>query len=229
MNGGDLDLLQRHIEAVWGVRVPPLAVGDVEMGASGGPTPWTLYVARIGTGEVRVWRDVPAPARAELVQRVRVGLAPAGSDAGEGVVGDVVFRRPQLLPTPEGVAAIRLGEADRAALEVFEPGETAYWLDPRRGPLFGVMDAGRLLSVAHSSRRTAAACELGINTQVGARRRGFARACVLAWTRAVVEEGLEPLYSANRTNAPSLALARACGYREFARAAHVGETTSAPS
>jgi len=224
----DLDLLQRHIEAVWGVHLPPLAVGDVEVTTSGGATPWMLYVARTDAGEVRAWRDVPAAARAELVERGRRALPPVGENPGEGVVGEVVFRRPCPLPALDG-AAKRLGEADRPALEVFEPGESAYWLDPRRAPLFGVVEAGRLVSVAHSSRRTAAACELGINTQVETRRRGFARACVLAWTRAVLEEGLEPLYSADRTNAPSLALARACGYRAFARAARVGETTSAPS
>ena len=93
-----------------------------------------------------------------------------------------------------------------------------------------MVEQGRLLSIAHSSRRTDRACELGINTLPTARRRGFARACVLAWAEAVAAEGLEPLYSANAANTASLALAAACGYRPIARAAQVPAVpASAPS
>jgi RimJ/RimL family protein N-acetyltransferase len=71
---------------------------------------------------------------------------------------------------------------------------------------------GRLLSVAHSSRRTAAACELGINTVSDARRQGNATAATFAWTRAIQQEGLTPIYSAFAYNTASLRLAATVGY-----------------
>jgi predicted GNAT family acetyltransferase len=80
---------------------------------------------------------------------------------------------------------------------------------------------GRLLALAHSSRRTAQACELGIDTLPEARRRGYALAATMLWTRAILDEGLIPFYSALAENSTSLALAAAAGYREFARAAYV--------
>lgn len=65
----------------------------------------------------------------------------------------------------------------------------------------------------------------GIHTLPEARRRGGARACVLAWAAA---EGPEPL-SANWTNAASPALARAHGYRAVAVAAQVGAAAPGPA
>lgn len=225
-DGNDLHLLRCHIEASWGLRVPPLGPppADVTLPASSaGAPPWALYAALAGGAEVHVWRDAPLAARADLLQRARAALAQPGAAPGDGVVTEVVFRRVHPAAAPP-VPARRLTNADAALLEAFEPGETEYWLDPRRGPLFGVVAGGRLLSVAHSSRRTAHACELGINTLPDARRQGFARACVLAWANAVTAEGLHPLYSANAANAPSLALARACGYRPLSTAAQVADT-----
>jgi RimJ/RimL family protein N-acetyltransferase len=73
---------------------------------------------------------------------------------------------------------------------------------------------GRLVSVAHSSRRTLAACELGINTISEARRQGYATAATRAWTRAIQQEGLTPIYSAFTHNTASLRLAAAAGYMQ---------------
>lgn len=223
MVGDDLEALRRHIAAVWTVDVPPLGAGDVELPAAAGSTPWALYAARVAGAEVRVWRPLPPHVRAGLREQAWRALGPGGAEPGTGVVGEVVFRR-GTGAAAEGAPgrARRLGPGDRGLLEAFEPGETAYWLVPARAPLFGVVEQGLLLSIAHSSRRSAQACELGINTLPAARRRGFARRCVLAWAAAVAAEGLEPLYSASWDNAPSLALAQACGYRPFARAAQVG-------
>jgi predicted GNAT family acetyltransferase len=81
-----------------------------------------------------------------------------------------------------------------------------------------VLVDGRLCSIAHSSRRTREACELGINTLPEARRKGYALAATVAWSAAIVQEGLTPIYSALATNTPSLNLACAAGYREIARA-----------
>jgi predicted GNAT family acetyltransferase len=84
-------------------------------------------------------------------------------------------------------------------------------------PVFAVIAENRLLSVAHSSRRTALACELGVETHAQARRRGFALAVTLLWANAVEQEGLLPFYSAMAENSASLKLAHSAGYRPFVR------------
>jgi predicted GNAT family acetyltransferase len=80
-----------------------------------------------------------------------------------------------------------------------------------------VVVAGRLLSLAHSSRRTAEACELGIDTLPEARRRGYALAATVVWSATIRAEGLTPIYSAFAENTASLRLAEAAGYRAFVR------------
>jgi RimJ/RimL family protein N-acetyltransferase len=67
------------------------------------------------------------------------------------------------------------------------------------------------------------ACELGIDTLPEARRRGYALAATIVWTRAVMQEGLVPLYSALAENTASLRLAAVAGYRVFARIASFEE------
>jgi len=105
----------------------------------------------------------------------------------------------------------------------FISGSSDYYLDPEKRPLIGVVRAGRLLSLVHSSRRTKEACELGIDTAAEARRKGYALAATIVWTRMVMQEGLVPLYSADAENTASLRLAAAAGYRVFAREAIVEE------
>jgi RimJ/RimL family protein N-acetyltransferase len=105
----------------------------------------------------------------------------------------------------------------------FEPGEVEYYFHPDRRPLVGVIVEGRLLSLAHSSRRTNRACELGIDTLPEARRKGYALAATLLWAAAVTHEGFVAFYSASAENTASLALAAAAGYRAFARGVIVEE------
>jgi len=112
---------------------------------------------------------------------------------------------------------------DQALVDIFDPGEVEYYFHPDRRPLIGVIVEGRLLSLAHSSRRTAQACELGIDTLPMARRKGYALAATLLWAAEVTQEGLVAFYSASAENTASLALASAAGYRAFARAATVEE------
>ena len=101
-------------------------------------------------------------------------------------------------------------------VERFEPGAEEYYFAPERQPLYGVSVEGRLLSIAHSSRRTLEACELGLATLPEARRRGYAIAATLLWTSAIIKERRIPFYSALAENAASLALAHKAGYRAFA-------------
>ena len=110
-----------------------------------------------------------------------------------------------------------LTEKDRALVEAFEADAQDYYFRPERQPLIGVVISGHLLSLAHSSRRTSEACELGIDTLAGARRKGYGLAATIVWTQAILQERLVPIYSADASNIASLRLADAAGYRTFAR------------
>lgn len=227
--------LRQHVEAVWGVRLPALTPGDHDTlpGGAGLPpgddeTGWLLYWAETDEGAVRLWqRDTPAERRPALLARAVDAWARANDAAGSAAEADI--RHEVALALPEDARldvsaherARRLTAADATLLEHFEPGESAYYLEPTRAPIVGVISDGRLVSVAHSSRRTAEACELGIETLPDARRRGYALAATVLWAAAVQAEGLVPLYSALAANAASLALARAAGYRPFARALYL--------
>jgi hypothetical protein len=94
-------------------------------------------------------------------------------------------------------------------LTTFDEGASDYYFQPEKQPVVGGVRDGRLLSLAHSSRRTAKTCELGIETLPVARRQGFALAATVLWTEMVRQEGLVPLYSALTENTASLNLAHA--------------------
>jgi RimJ/RimL family protein N-acetyltransferase len=106
-------------------------------------------------------------------------------------------------------------------LETFQTGSVEYFLQAECRPLIGVIVEDRLLSLAHSSRRTSEACELGIDTLPDARRKGYALAATVLWAATVSLEGLVPLYSTSFDNEASLGLAAAAGYRVFARVATI--------
>jgi RimJ/RimL family protein N-acetyltransferase len=115
--------------------------------------------------------------------------------------------------------ARQVTEQDREILEAFQAQSGDDCLHPEKFPLIGVVIDGRLVSLAHSSRRTSEACELGIDTLPEARRKGYALAATIVWTRAILQEELVPLYSALAENNASLRLAERAGYRIFARVA----------
>jgi hypothetical protein len=187
---------------------------------------WRLYAAEVATGRVCIWRpDVDEAQREELLVRLNEAfLLPSSNTPLPGINCEVAFRL-TAEPIIEFSAAQRVARFlipdDHALIEAFEPGEAAYFLQPECRPAIGVIVDGRLCSIAHSSRRTREACELGINTLPDARRRGYALAATVAWSAAILQEGLTPIYSALATNAPSLKLAGAAGYREIARAATI--------
>ena len=228
----ELTLLRLHVEAVWRVRLPTLVFGDVELPPDGAPPAWLLYTGVLDGGTVRIWRqDAAEDARASLAARADAALAlPPGGSADADIRCEVALtRRGPALPVAETTARLvrRIGAEDAALLDAFEPGEAEYYLAPERAPVFGAIVDGKLLSVAHSSRRTAEACELGVETLTLARRRGYGLAVTLRWADAVETEGLTPLYSALATNAASLALAASAGYVPFVRAAYLPCISSA--
>lgn len=222
----DLTLLRLHVAAVWGIRLPPLACGDVELAPVGTLPGWALYLGALASGMVRIWRPgIAAEQRQELLRQADAALRLSpDTPAPVGVTREVALSL-QSAPVPGRAVAAenvrRIGPDDTALLEAYEPGEASYYLAPERAPVFGVVVDGYLLSVAHSSRRTADACELGVETRPEARRRGYGLTVTRRWAEAVAAEGLQPLYSAMASNTASLTLAAAAGYRSFARSAYL--------
>jgi RimJ/RimL family protein N-acetyltransferase len=223
-----LALLRLHIEAGWDVRLPVLLAGDVTLLPGGSQAPWLLHASALADGtRVRCWRaDVAEADRPAVAARAEAALAlPVPVPTESGLTREVALCREA--PPALDVSAAReiarpLTEADHALLEAFWPGEAYPYLDDSaRGPLIGVVTEGRLRSLAHSSRRTLEACELGVETAPEARRQGYGLAVTVLWSEAVAAEGLVPVYSALAENTASLALAHAAGYRALARAAYV--------
>ncbi|HEU4782811.1 MAG TPA: GNAT family N-acetyltransferase [Ktedonobacterales bacterium] len=208
----DRELLRLHIEAVWGIGIPPLDGVSVELTDTTPLPPWSLYQATLAQGEhVTIWRPGVTPdERVNLLQRAR--NASLVFDAAIGMRREVVLRFPDTLSAPTEHSARLLTADDAAQLAAFEVGSAAYYLNPACAPCIGVIVDGKLVTVAHSSRRTAAACELGVNTVTEARRQGHAAAAMRAWTHAIQQEGLTPIYSAFAHNTASLRLAAAVGY-----------------
>jgi RimJ/RimL family protein N-acetyltransferase len=220
----DRALLRLHVEAVWDVRLPALVNNDVELLRESSQPSWKLCAADIANGRVHIWRpDVSATEREVLRLRVHDALAfPLVVAPIPGVSREVALSlvaAPRLDVNTAHSIARPLTSQDQPLVEAFQPDALDYYLHPERWPLIGVVISGRLLSLAHSSRRTREACELGIDTVPEARRKGYALAATIVWTHAVLQEGLVPIYSALAENTASLRLATAAGYRAFARVA----------
>lgn len=229
----DRVLLRLHIEAVWGVRIAPLERDETKLLAESVRPGWQLYAADLAEGRILIWReDMASEARAALLARLEEAWRlPEQGPAPPDISREVAFRllaEPEINPTVARQIVRPLTREDYALIEAFQPGAAEAVLRPELRPLLGVVVDGRLRSLAHSSRRTAQACELGIDTLPEARRRGYALAATVAWSAAIVEEGLTPLYSAFAENSASLRLAVAAGYRQFARAATIELPLSGP-
>jgi GNAT acetyltransferase len=224
MESTDRMLLRLHVEAVWDVRLPSSLLNDVELLREGSQPSWKLCAADQTAGRVYMWRpDVNEKEREAL--RLRVSEALAFPPIGAPILG--VHREvalslvssPRLDEVTARSIARPLTDRDWALVEAFQPDAHDYYFRPERQPLIGVVISGQILSLAHSSRRTAEGCELGIDTLPEARRKGYALAATVVWTQAVLQERLVPLYSADASNTASLRLADATGYRAFARLA----------
>lgn len=212
----DRELLHCHIEACWSITTAPFTDGahEIELTEDAAP-PWALYLARLPDAEIAIWRaDVPPERRADLRDRAR--RAGERWEPGLAIQREVAHAAPVIaqerLASAERLARI-LGADDAPLLEAFEAESAAYYLDPRVAPCVGVVLDGKLLSVAHSSRQTPVACELGIDSLPEARRRGYATAATTLWTSLIQRRGLTPIYSAFAWNHASLRLAQSVGYQ----------------
>lgn len=219
-------LLRLHVEAVWGVRLPPIEQNDVSLLPESLWPSWQLCAAAMAGGRVHIWRPAASASEREaLLKRAHEALnLPLAVASAPGISREAAFHQvepPTLeIETARRVARL-LTSRDRSLLRTFQPNSEEYYLHPDRRPLIGVVIEGRLLSLAHSSRRTLEACELGITTLPAARRKGYALAATILWAATVSREGLVPIYSALVKNTASLNLASAAGYRAFAYIATV--------
>jgi len=224
----DRTLLRLHVEAVWGVRLPPIVENDIELLWESFRPSWKLWAGDIAGGHVHIWRPDAEPTERETLRlsaNEALALPPTATPI-PGISREVAHSlaaSPRLdLDTARSIARL-LTSRDRSLVDAFQPGSCDDYFRPESRPLIGVVIAGRLLSLAHSARRTKEACELGIDTLLEARQKGYALAATIVWTHTVLQEGLVPLYSALAQNTASLRLAAAAGYRVFARAAIVEE------
>jgi hypothetical protein len=221
-------LLRLHIEAVWGVQLPPITQNTVELLREGTAPPWKLYLAEVAGSQVTIWRpDVAVSEREALFARAREALNVPSTECVAPHISREVALHQVASPTMTFAAAQQIARFltpdDQALVEAYDPGYIEYYFHPDRRPLIGVVVEGRLLSLAHSSRRTVQACELGIDTLPEARRKGYALAATLLWAAEVFQEGLIPFYSASTENVASLGLASMAGYRTFAQAVIIEE------
>lgn len=216
-------LLRLHIEAVWDVQLPPITQNNIELLQTSPLPPWKLCAAEMDNDHVNVWRpDIIATERDELLTRVSEAQVSSPTEsAAPNINREVALHQvtsPTISITTARMLARPLTSDDQVLVEGFQSGSVEYYFHSDRRPLIGVVVAGRLLSLAHSSRRTSEACELGIETLPEARRKGYALAATVLWAALVAQEGRVPLYSAFADNAASLSLATAAGYKIFARA-----------
>ncbi len=208
------ELLRLHLEAGWSITLPALDPPAQDFVVTRGDPVWSLYLATLAEEQVAIWRPELAPEQ-RLRLRAQAGNVGVVWDRTVRMRREVVFHYPHITSQQEERARQRarvLTADDAARIDVFEAGSASYFLHPHRAPCIGVVADGQLMSIAHSSRRTAQACELGINTLPEARRRGYGAAATILWTVLIQRQGLVPIYSAFAWNTASLRLAQSIGY-----------------
>jgi RimJ/RimL family protein N-acetyltransferase len=221
----DKTLLRLHVEAVWGVTLTHIEQDHIMLTPESVSPSWKLCVAALANSHVFIWRpDVSEHEREALRVQARAALAfPSTSPPHTpGVHREVALSLTAAPRINEAIAhtlARPLTHKDEQQVKTFQASiaDTDNYFDSAKRPLTGVFENARLVCIAHSSRRTREACELGVDTLPDARRKGYALAATHAWTESVLRESLVPLYSAFAENNASLRLADAAGYRVFAQ------------
>src|SRR5579884_775087 len=165
MTSTNQELLRLHIEAVWSVRIPAIEQHDLELIPESVRPTWKLYVADLADARIHVWRpDVNADEREVLRQRANEALVfPPLTTPMPGVSREVALSfnaLPRLDSNAARSFARPLTPQYRPLVQAFQAGSSEDYLRQEKRPLVGVILNGRLLSLAHSSRRTTQACEL---------------------------------------------------------------------
>ncbi len=208
------ELLRLHIEAGWNLTLPALEEATQDFVFTQSLPPWSLYLGTFAEVQVALWHPEVTPEQ-RLQLRTQARKAGVVWDQAVQMRRELVFHSPLISPEQQAQAqqqARVLGEDDADRINAFEAVSASYFLNPHMAPCIGVIVDGRLVSIAHSSRQTASACELGINTLPEARRRGYATAATILWTALLQQKGLVPIYSAFAWNTASLHLAKSIGY-----------------
>src|SRR2546421_786158 len=165
MQSTERTLLRLHVEAVWGIQLPSFIQSDTSLPslpslpllspASKHPS-WKLCAAAITGDRVNIWRsDVQATERAALLTRANEALAMPPTEATQGISREVALHQvalPTMAMTTVQQLARPLTSHDRPLLRTFQPNSEDYYLHADRRPLIGIIIAGSLLSLAHSSR-----------------------------------------------------------------------------
>jgi RimJ/RimL family protein N-acetyltransferase len=218
----DQILLRLHVEAVWAVQLPDVIQSEIDLLPESFLPDWKLCAAQLAESLVHIWRpDVSVAERAVLRSRVNEVMAAPPEIAISGIHREVALAlraSPRInIEAARRIARLLTMQDRPLVADFYDDGQD--YFQAELYPFIGVTIDGRLLSLAHSSRRTEDACELGIDTLPEARRKGYALAATIVWAHTVEQEGLIPLYSAHADNTASLRLADAAGYRAFARVA----------
>ncbi len=239
MSSADRAFLRMHVMAVWGVTFPPQFADDFALKSTSHQPHWRLCAADLADleeGRILIWqagttqaqriRTLERLAALEATEARSRASLPDLSTLARGIQREVALRldaEPTLSVAEARRVARPVTRDDFELIDAFWPGEADDALLPEAQPVFGVIADGRLASMAHCSRQLAQHCELGVETRPEARRRGYALAATVAWSAAVIADGLTPIYSASAQNTASLALAHAAGYRVVARVATVDD------
>ncbi|MGO8950526.1 MAG: GNAT family N-acetyltransferase [Ktedonobacterales bacterium] len=208
------ELLRLHLEAVWNLTLPALDEAMSELVLTQSLPSWWLYLGTFAQKHVAIWHPEVVPEQ-RLLYLENARKADVVWDQALGMRREVVFHSPLLRQEHQTQAQQRarvLRAEDTDRINAFEAGSASYFLNPHMAPCIGVVVDGRLVSIAHSSRQTPSACELGINTLPEARRQGYAAAATILWTAIVQQKGLVPIYSAFAWNTASLQLAKSIRY-----------------
>ena len=211
------ELLRLHIEAGWNLTLPTLDEATHECILTQNLPPWSLYLGTFAQEQVAIWRPEILPEqRLQYLEDAR--NADIIWNEAIRMRREVVFHYPLISRQQEARArqlARPLDTADADLINTFEADSAPYFLNPHMAPCIGVIVDGQLVSIAHSSRQTSAACELGVNTLPQSRRQGYATAATILWTASVQQKGLVPIYSAFAWNTASLQLAKSIGYMPY--------------
>lgn len=180
-----------------------------------------FYVAALSDAAHRFYRwDVSPAVRTELaalsIEQARSDRAAVRRILARHAPCDTIWSGVSYYFPLHGVAAaaypdvVALGPADAARIERFDPELTSFGQ-----PVYAVVRDGEIVSACVSTRETARAGEVWVQTAPGHRGRGYARQVTAAWGHALTQRGKIAFYSHAEDNAASAGVARSLGLTAY--------------
>src|SRR6266568_6737560 len=136
----DRALLRLHVEAVWGVQLPPLAQNDLVLARTSFQPAWKLYAAELADGRVHIWRpDIDIKERNALCLQANEALAfppvvAPRADISREVALSLAASPRINVDTVRNIAR-PLTVQDRPLVEVFQPASVDDYFHPQSRPL----------------------------------------------------------------------------------------------